>query len=93
MTEQVKLAVVYYSSTGTIDEMARRAAAAGEKAGAEVRLRQVEELAPPEVIESQEAWKKHAEATRDTHAGVGRSGSRIAVAPAASGKNSELPIP
>ena len=64
MTEQVKLAVVYYSSTGTIDEMARRAAAAGEKAGAEVRLRQVEELAPPEVIESQEAWKKHAEATR-----------------------------
>ncbi len=65
MSEQVKLAVVYYSSTGTIDEMARRAAAAGEKAGAEVRLRQVEELAPREVIESQEEWKKHAEATRD----------------------------
>jgi NAD(P)H dehydrogenase (quinone) len=65
MSEQVKLAVVYYSSTGTIDEMARRAAAAGEKAGAEVRLRQVEELAPREVIESQEEWKKHVEATRD----------------------------
>jgi NAD(P)H dehydrogenase (quinone) len=65
MTEQVKLAVVYYSSTGTIDAMARRAAAAGEKAGAEVRLRQVEELAPREAIESQEEWKKHVEATRD----------------------------
>ena len=65
MPEQVKLAVVYYSSTGTIDEMARRAAAAGEKAGAEVRLRQVEELAPREVIESQEEWKKHVAATRD----------------------------
>ncbi len=65
MTEQVKLAVVYYSSTGTIDAMARRAAAAGEKAGAEVRLRQVEELAPREVIESQEEWKQHVEATRD----------------------------
>jgi NAD(P)H dehydrogenase (quinone) len=64
MTEQVKLAVVYYSSTGTIDAMARRAAAAGEKAGAEVRLRQVEELAPREAIESQEEWKKHVEATR-----------------------------
>jgi NAD(P)H dehydrogenase (quinone) len=46
MTEQVKLAVIYYSSTGTIDGMARRAASAGEKAGAEVRLRQVAELAP-----------------------------------------------
>jgi NAD(P)H dehydrogenase (quinone) len=65
MTEQVKLAAVYYSSTGTIDAMARRAAAAGEKAGAEVRLRQVEELAPREAIESQEEWKKHVEATRD----------------------------
>ncbi len=65
MTEQVKLAIVYYSSTGTIDEMARRAAAAGEKAGAEVRLRQVDELAPPEAIESQDDWKAHVEATRD----------------------------
>jgi NAD(P)H dehydrogenase (quinone) len=65
MTEQVKLAVIYYSSTGTIDGMARRAASAGEKAGAEVRLRQVAELAPREAIESQDAWKAHVEATRD----------------------------
>lgn len=65
MNEQVKLAVVYYSATGTIDEMARRAAAAGEKAGAEVRLRHVEELAPAEVVESQKEWKEHVDATRD----------------------------
>ena len=44
----VNLAVIYYSSTGTIDTMARRAAATGEKTGAEVRLRQVQELAPDE---------------------------------------------
>jgi NAD(P)H dehydrogenase (quinone) len=65
MFDQVKLAVVYYSSTGTIDAMARRAAAAGEKAGAEVRLRQVEELAPREAIESQDEWQEHVDATSD----------------------------
>jgi NAD(P)H dehydrogenase (quinone) len=44
----VKLAVVYYSSTGTLHAMAQRIAQAGEKAGAEVRLRQVAEPAPAE---------------------------------------------
>jgi NAD(P)H dehydrogenase (quinone) len=38
----VKLAIVYYSATGTVRGMAERLAAAGEQAGAEVRLRQVE---------------------------------------------------
>ncbi|NAZ78005.1 NAD(P)H dehydrogenase [Kineococcus sp. T13] len=38
----VKLAIVYYSATGTTRAMAERLAAAGEAAGAEVRLRQVE---------------------------------------------------
>ena len=54
-----KLAIVYYSSTGTVDAMARRAARAGEKAGAEVRLRHVAETAPDEAVESQEAWAEH----------------------------------
>lgn len=61
----VNLAVIYYSSTGTIDEMARRCAATGEKAGAEVRLRQVAELAPDEAIASNDAWREHREETRD----------------------------
>lgn len=38
----VKLAIVYYSATGTVRAMAERLAAAGEQAGAEVRLRQVD---------------------------------------------------
>jgi NAD(P)H dehydrogenase (quinone) len=54
-----KLAIVYYSATGTIDAMARRAAQTAEKAGAEVRLRHVAETAPDEAIESQDAWVEH----------------------------------
>jgi NAD(P)H dehydrogenase (quinone) len=61
----VKLAVVYYSSTGTIHGMAERIAAAGEKAGAEVRLRQVAELAPEEAIASNAAWSQHFDRTKD----------------------------
>jgi NAD(P)H dehydrogenase (quinone) len=59
------LAVIYYSSTGTIHAMAERLAAAGHKAGAEVRLRQVGELAPPEAIASNAAWSQHFDRTKD----------------------------
>lgn len=55
----VRLAVVYYSSTGTTHTMAEAAAQAGEKAGAETRLRRVAELAPREAIEQNEAWAQH----------------------------------
>jgi NAD(P)H dehydrogenase (quinone) len=65
MATPVKLAIVYYSSTGTLDTMARRAAATAEKAGAEVRLRHVAELAPDEAIDSQPAWREHVEQVRD----------------------------
>jgi NAD(P)H dehydrogenase (quinone) len=61
----LKLAIIYYSSTGTVDAMARRAALAGEKAGAEVRLRHVEENAPPAAIDSVDAWREHVAATGD----------------------------
>jgi NAD(P)H dehydrogenase (quinone) len=61
----VKLAVIYYSSTATVDSMARRVALAAEKQGAEVRLRQVEELAPPAAIDSNRAWREHLDATAD----------------------------
>jgi NAD(P)H dehydrogenase (quinone) len=56
---QVKLAIVYYSSTGTVDAMARRAAEVARKQGAEVRLRHVAEHAPREVVEQQDAWRAH----------------------------------
>ncbi|MBO3736036.1 NAD(P)H:quinone oxidoreductase [Actinoplanes flavus] len=62
---EVKLAIIYYSSTGTVHAMARRLAEAGEKAGAEVRLRQVPELAPPAAIASNPAWSRHHDQTKD----------------------------
>ncbi|MCD0446063.1 NAD(P)H:quinone oxidoreductase [Glycomyces sp. A-F 0318] len=55
----VKLAVIHYSQTGNVYEMAKTAAREGEEAGAEVRFRKVAELAPPEAIASNEAWSNH----------------------------------
>ncbi|GAA1344846.1 NAD(P)H:quinone oxidoreductase [Saccharothrix algeriensis] len=60
-----KLAVIYYSSTGTVHAMAQRLAEAGGRAGAEVRLRQVAELAPQEAIAANAAWSQHFDRTKD----------------------------
>ena len=60
-----KLSIIYYSSTGTVDAMARRCAEAAEKQGAEVRLRRVAELAPESAIAANDAWREHHEATKD----------------------------
>ena len=60
-----KVAIVYYSSTGTTHAMAERVAQAAEKAGAEVRLRHVAETAPDEAVQSQDAWVAHREAVAD----------------------------
>jgi NAD(P)H dehydrogenase (quinone) len=61
----VKLAIVYYSSTGTNYELAQWAAEGAKEAGAEVKIFKVEELAPASVIEGNPAWKAHIEATKD----------------------------
>ncbi|WP_099826896.1 NAD(P)H:quinone oxidoreductase type IV [Oceaniglobus indicus] len=61
----VKLAIVYYSSYGTNHQMATIAADAARAAGAEVRLLKAPETAPDAAVNSQDAWKAHAEATRD----------------------------
>ncbi len=61
----VKLAIVYYSSYGTNYQMATIAADAAKAAGAEVRLLKTRETAPAEAVNSQDAWKAHAEATAD----------------------------
>ena len=61
----VSVAVIYYSATGSVHALARAAAEAAEKAGAEVRLRKVHELAPREAVESNEGWSKHALETQD----------------------------
>ncbi len=62
---QIKLAVIYYSSTGTNYQLAQWAAEAAKAEGAEVRVRKVRELAPPEAIASNPAWQAHVEATKD----------------------------
>lgn len=59
----VKLAIVYYSSTGFSAEIAKEINDAAEKAGAEVRLLKAAELAPEAAIASNEAWAAHAAAS------------------------------
>ncbi|MEV7281755.1 NAD(P)H:quinone oxidoreductase [Streptomyces sp. NPDC093111] len=61
----VKVAVVYYSSTGNVHQLAQAVAEGAEKAGAEVRLRRVPELAPDAAIDANPAWRAHIEATGD----------------------------
>lgn len=61
----VKLAIIYYSSTGTNYQLANWAAEGGKEAGAEVKVLKVPELAPQAAIESNPAWKAHVEATKD----------------------------
>lgn len=63
--DKVKLAIIYYSSTGNNYQMAKWAEEAALEAGAEVRIRKVEELVPEEVINLNPAWKAHVEATRN----------------------------
>ncbi|WP_344165334.1 NAD(P)H:quinone oxidoreductase [Nocardiopsis rhodophaea] len=65
MSETVKLSVIYYSSTGTGFDIAREIAETAEKAGAEVRLRKVAELAPAAAIQGNPAWAANVEATKD----------------------------
>lgn len=63
MMSKVKLAIIYYSSTGTNYRMAKWAARAAEDAGAEVKIVKVAELAPQSVVDANPAWKAHREET------------------------------
>jgi NAD(P)H dehydrogenase (quinone) len=55
----VKVAIVYYSSTGTVAEIANELNDAAIKAGAEVRLLKAAELAPSEAIDANPVWAAH----------------------------------
>lgn len=48
----IKLSVIYYSTYGSNTQIAKWAKEEGERLGAEVRVRQVQELAPQAVIDS-----------------------------------------
>jgi len=63
VTTPVKLAVIYYSSTGFSAEIAQEISDAAQKAGAEVRVRKAAELAPEAAIASKDAWAAHAAAS------------------------------
>ena len=60
----VKVAVIYYSATGTTFRMAQVMEEAAKAAGAEVRLRKVKELAPEQAIASNKGWAEHVKATQ-----------------------------
>lgn len=63
--DNIKLAIIYYSSTGTNYQMAQWAEAAAKETGAEVKLAKVRENAPQAAIDSNPAWKAHTEAAAD----------------------------
>jgi NAD(P)H dehydrogenase (quinone) len=60
----VKIAIVYYSATGHVHQLAQAVAEGAAKTGAVVRVRRVAELAPDDAIDANPAWRAHAEATR-----------------------------
>jgi len=59
----VNTAVIYYSSTGNVHALATAVAEGAQKAGSDVRLRKVHELAPDSAIERNEQWSDHVSAT------------------------------
>ena len=60
-----KVAVIYYSATGTNEGMASAVADGAKGAGAEVRVRLVAETAPDAAIASNPGWKAFVERTKD----------------------------
>jgi NAD(P)H dehydrogenase (quinone) len=54
-----KVAIIYYSATGTTYALAKAVEEGARGAGAEVRLLKVHELAPQEAIQSNQGWAAH----------------------------------
>jgi NAD(P)H:quinone oxidoreductase type IV len=59
-----KVAVVYYSATGTVHQLAENVARGAREAGAEARVLRVPELAPGAAIAANPAWQAHVAATQ-----------------------------
>lgn len=59
-----KVAIIYYSATGTTYELAKAVQAGADEAGAETKLLKVRELAPDEAIKSNQGWADHFAATQ-----------------------------
>ena len=64
--ENLKLAIIYYSSTGTNYTLAREAETAAKDLGVEnIRFKRVEETVPEEVIKENEDWHNHYQETKE----------------------------
>src|SRR5260370_24012601 len=61
----VKVAIIYYSATGTTYQLALAVAEGARQTGAEVRFRKVQELAPEEAIASNAAWAAQRRESQD----------------------------
>jgi NAD(P)H dehydrogenase (quinone) len=56
---EARVAVIYYSATGNVHGLAQAVAEGAEQAGAEVRLRHVEELSSELQISQNQYWGRH----------------------------------
>src|SRR5438876_5775408 len=56
---EAHVAVIYYSATGNVHGLAKAVAEGAEQAGADVRLRHVEELASELLISQNQYWGRH----------------------------------
>src|SRR6266581_2774694 len=56
---EARVSVIYYSATGNVHGLAGAVAEGAEQAGAEVRLRHVEELASELMISQNQYWGRH----------------------------------
>ena len=64
--EDLKLAIIYYSATGTNYQLAKEAETAAKDLGLEnIRFRRVEETVPEEVIKQNEDWLEHYHKTKE----------------------------
>ena len=60
-----KVAIIYYSATGTTYELAKAVETGAREAGAETKILKVKETVPEAVTDKNEGWQKNIEATRN----------------------------
>jgi NAD(P)H dehydrogenase (quinone) len=60
----VRLAVIYYSATGSVHALANAIGEAAAANGADVRVRRVAELAGEDAIDANPAWRTYVDATK-----------------------------
>lgn len=64
MSIEVKIAIIYYSATGSTYQLALAVEEGAKGASAHTRLREVEELAPKEAIATNQGWAAHRKMTQ-----------------------------